>query len=193
MRPGRLYLIDTSALARIGHTRVSEVVTGIIADQAAGGTGCSPPTAIVCGVAPSRVAAALSVPLQHALGARLIDDTDPAAGVTFPVTGLATNGAGSLHAGALAGVLELAGYLAVLPTLGPHEHAVTHAVATQLADAAPEGSDVVVSATVDRRTRHLAFVSVTATCGKSVVARAQLTKSVVRLPTETGATEPELR
>jgi predicted nucleic acid-binding protein len=33
--PSRLYLIDTSVLARIGHAGVREVVTGLIADRAA--------------------------------------------------------------------------------------------------------------------------------------------------------------
>ena len=126
-----------------------------------------------------RVAAALAVPLQHALGARLVDDADPTAGVVLPVTGLAANGAGGLHAAALSAVLELAGYLAVLPTLAPDEHAVTHAVATQLVAAAPEGAEVVVTAALDRRTRRLAFVSATATSGGALVARAQLTKSIV--------------
>ncbi len=128
-----------------------------------------------------RVAAALAVPLQHALGARLVDDADPAAGVVFPVTGLAGNGAGGRHAAALSAVLELAGHLAVLPTLDPDEHAITHAIATQLVAAAPEGADVVVTAALDRRTRRLAFVSATATCAGALVARAQLTKSVVAL------------
>lgn len=126
-----------------------------------------------------RADAALSVPLQHALGARLADPADPTAGVVFPVTGLALNGAGGLHAGALAGVLELAGLLAALPELGPDEHAVTHAIATQLLAAAPEGAEVTVTGTLDRRTRRLVFVTVAATAGESLVARAQITKSVV--------------
>jgi acyl-coenzyme A thioesterase PaaI-like protein len=127
----------------------------------------------------ARAAAALAVPLQHALGARLADPADPTAGVVFPVAGLALNGAGGLHAGALAGILELAGLLAALPELGPDEHAVTHAIATQLVAAAPEGAEVTVTGTLDRRTRRLVFVTVAATAGETVIARAQITKSVV--------------
>ncbi len=33
--PGRLYLIDTSALARINHGRVRDIVAGLVADHAA--------------------------------------------------------------------------------------------------------------------------------------------------------------
>lgn len=122
---------------------------------------------------------ALAVPLQRALGACLLDDADPTAGVRFAVADLAVNGAGGLHGGALSGVLELAGYLALLPRLAPDEHAVTHSVATQLFAAAKEGDDVEVRGVLDRRTRRLAFLSVTAAVGDRQIARAQITKSVV--------------
>ena len=124
---------------------------------------------------------ALAVPLAHALGARLLDPADPAAGVRFPVTDLALNGAGGLHGGALSGMLELAGYLAVLPELTTAEHAVTHAVATQLMAAAREGEDVQVRGVLDRRTRRIAFTTVSATVGDRLIARSQITKSVVTL------------
>lgn len=137
-------------------------------------------TELVAGPALARRADdALAVPLQHALGARLLDPVDPTAGVRFTVADLATNGAGGLHSGALSGVLELAGHLALLPQLTVAEHAVTHAVATQLFAAAKEGNDVEVRAVLDRRTRRLAFLSVTAAVGERLIARAQITKSVV--------------
>ncbi len=126
-----------------------------------------------------RAGEALAVPLQHALGARLLDSADPTAGVRFTVADLAGNGAGGLHGGALSGVLELAGYLALLPQLTVDEHAVTHAVATHLFAAAKEGDDVEVRGALDRRTRRLAFLSVTASVGDRLIARAQITKSVV--------------
>ncbi len=122
---------------------------------------------------------ALAVPLQHALGARLLDPADPTTGVRFTVADLATNGAGGLHGGALSGLLELAGYLALLPRLTVEEHAVTHAVATQLFAAAQEGDEVEVRGGLDRRTGRLAFLSVTASVGGRLIARAQITKSVV--------------
>lgn len=125
-----------------------------------------------------RAAAALAVPLQHALGARLLDPDDPAAGVVLPVAGLAATG-GALHAAALGAACEVAAYLAALPYLAPSEHAVTHAVATQVFAAAREGEEVTVIGTADRRTRRLAFLSVTAAVGDRPIARAQITKSVV--------------
>lgn len=133
-----------------------------------------------------RVELALAVPLQAALGAALLDPRDPAAGVRFTVTGLALNGAGGAHAAALAAVLELAGYLALLPQLTGSEHALTHSAALQLAAPAAAGQDVEATGTLDRRSRRLAFVSVTATCQGQLVARAQLVKSIVAIQPVTG-------
>jgi len=126
-----------------------------------------------------RAGEALAIPLQHALGAQLLDPSRSGAGVGFQVGQLASNGAGGLHAAALSAVLELAGYLAVLPQLTTAEHALTHSISTQLMAAARDGESVEVRGALDRRTRRLAFVSVTAVVGDRLVARAQLTKSVV--------------
>ena len=89
------------------------------------------------------------------------------------------NGAGGLHAAALSAALELAGYLALIPQLMQAEHALTHAVATQLVAAAQEGERVEVRGAVDRRTRRLAFVYVVATVDDRTIARCQLTKFIV--------------
>lgn len=129
-----------------------------------------------------RATAALEVALQHALGAELIDATDPAAGVRFPVTGLAVTPAGTLHAGALTVIIELAGYLAVLPTMPDTEHAVTHTISTQYLRAARAGDRVAVVGAVTRRARSLAFVSVVAELGEGLlIAHSQITKSIVSL------------
>jgi acyl-coenzyme A thioesterase PaaI-like protein len=88
-------------------------------------------------------------------------------------------GRGALHAAALGTVLELAAYLALLPSLSVSEDAVTHAIATQLVAAAKDGDRVEVRGQVDRRTRRLAFLSVVATADDRTIARAQLTKSIL--------------
>jgi acyl-coenzyme A thioesterase PaaI-like protein/nitroimidazol reductase NimA-like FMN-containing flavoprotein (pyridoxamine 5'-phosphate oxidase superfamily) len=126
-----------------------------------------------------RAQQALAVPLAAALGVSLLDVDDPTAGVAFTVATLADNGAGGAHAAALAAVLELAGYLALLPQLDVEEHALTTASAMQLIAPAPAGQVVEVRATADPRTRRVAFVSAFAACGSVVVARSQLTKAIV--------------
>lgn len=128
-----------------------------------------------------RVAVALTVPLQCALGARLIDRADPAAGVTFPVRGLACTPVGTVHAAALSTGLELAAYLAVLLELGETQHAVTHAAAVQYVAPAYEGEHVLVVGRLVRRARSVAFLTAVATVLDRVVAEAQITKSIIEL------------
>lgn len=131
-----------------------------------------------------RARLAVGLPLPAALGVALLDDADPAAGAVLAVSGLVDGGAGAAHAGALAVLLEAAGYLAVAPSLRADEHAVTHSSATTLVRAAGVGETVIARGALDRRTRRLAFVTVTATVGEDVVARAALVKSVVARPAE---------
>jgi acyl-coenzyme A thioesterase PaaI-like protein len=126
-----------------------------------------------------RARLALAVPLAAAVGAELLDERDPQAGVAFTVGGLTDDGGGFVHASALAGVLELAGQLALIPYLTPDEHAVTRTLGLQLMAAPGTGALVAASGEVDRRGRRLAFVTATATVAGQVVARAQLVQSVV--------------
>ncbi|KAA1020488.1 hypothetical protein FVA95_21305 [Pseudonocardia sp. EV170527-09] len=128
-----------------------------------------------------RVALVLAVPLQAALGARPVDDADPAAGVAFEIGELADGGAGGAHAGALAVGLEVGALLAVLPHLTEAEHAVSVSTAVTLPAQAPRGGEVAFRGTLDRRTGRSAFTSVTAVCAGVVVARAQIVKAVVRV------------
>jgi acyl-coenzyme A thioesterase PaaI-like protein len=129
----------------------------------------------------ARAAQALAVPLQVALRVRFLDATDPTRGLVLPVSSLAINPGGTLHAGALGAVLEFAGFLALLPTLSATEHAVTHHISTQFLSAGQEGEDVHVTSALDRRTRRLGFVSSTAMVGERLVARSQITKSVIEI------------
>ena len=129
----------------------------------------------------ARAEAALAIPLQVALHARPIDPDRPADGLEFPVTGLAINPGGTLHAGALGAIVEVSGLLALLPALAANEHAVTHHIATQILSAGREGDLVRVTAVLERRTRRLGFVSATATVGDRLLARSQITKSVIEV------------
>ncbi|HVV13176.1 PaaI family thioesterase [Amycolatopsis sp.] len=127
----------------------------------------------------ARASQALAVPLQAEVGVRLLDESDPPAGVWFTVDGLAYNGFGGVHAAALQTALEVAAYLALLPQLTVDEHAITHALSTQLIAGAPVGERVEARGTLDRRGKRTAFLSVVASCDGRTVARGQLTKSVV--------------
>jgi acyl-coenzyme A thioesterase PaaI-like protein len=126
-----------------------------------------------------RVQAALDIPLQNALGARPADSSQPTGGLVFPVTGLAINPGGTLHAGALGAILELQGFLTLLPELADDEHAVTHHISTQLLSPGKRDEEILVTAVLERRTKRLGFVTATATVGDRLVARSQITKSVI--------------
>ena len=114
------------------------------------------------------------------------------------VAGIAVTPYGTLHGAALAAALELTGFLAVLPTLGADEHAVTHHIATQHLRPAAAGARVLVRAQLSRRSRALGFVTATAWAagdpdptlepspcdgsrGHPQIATTQITKSIVRL------------
>jgi acyl-coenzyme A thioesterase PaaI-like protein len=129
----------------------------------------------------ARTEVALAIPLQVAMHARPVDPDRPADGLEFPVTGLALNPGGTLHAGALGAILELTGLLVLLPALAANEHAVTHHIATQILSAGREGDLVRITAVLERRTRRLGFVSVTATVDDRLLARSQITKSVIEI------------
>lgn len=128
----------------------------------------------------ARVALAMKVPLVAALHPELVSD-DLTAGVQARIDGLAGNGAGGTHTAALTALLELAGYLALTPVLDATEHAISHAVALQLLAPAPAGATVRCVGSLDRRGHRLAFLTAVATIGDDVIARAQLTKSIVVL------------
>jgi len=129
----------------------------------------------------ARTDAALAIPLQVALHAMPVDPERPGDGLEFPVTGLALNPGGTLHAGALGAIMELSGLLALLPELAATEHAVTHHIATQILSAGREGDVVRVTAALERRTRRLGFVTATAVVGDRLLARSQITKSVIEV------------
>ncbi|GAA4904357.1 acyl-coenzyme A thioesterase PaaI-like protein [Actinomycetospora succinea] len=130
----------------------------------------------------ARAEAALAVALPDALGVEFVDPYAPLDGVVLPVTGIAVTPAATAHASALGAAIELAGYLAVLPTLTPAQHAVTHQISTQYLRPAASGTRVRVVGTLAKRARELAFVSVTASLEDGPdrpVALSQITKSIV--------------
>lgn len=143
-----------------------------------------------------RAEQALEVALPRALQVQFIEPDDPGAGVQFVVDGLAVTPFGTLHGAALAAVVELAGFLAVLPTLDLDEHAVTCHIATQHLRAAHAGDRVEVAAQLDRRSRTMGFVTAGAlTLGPTdgadhhpagrhpPIAASQITKAIVRSST----------
>ncbi len=128
----------------------------------------------------TRISDFLGVGLNGALGLELVDPEHPSAGVRMPVEGLAATPFGGGHAAAIEALLDVTALVTLLPHLEDGEHAVTHAASFQLIGATPTGSVLEAEAHLDRRTRRTAFLQVVARIDSEVVARAQVTKSVVR-------------
>lgn len=126
-----------------------------------------------------RVAGVLAIPLHGYLGLELTDPANPAAGVAFTVGEPSVNNNGVLHGGVVTAVLDVASYLATLPTLGQGENAVTHDLSASLLRAVDAGARVAVAGEVLRRGRRLVFVRAEARCEGRLVAVGQVTKSVV--------------
>lgn len=122
--------------------------------------------------------AAFGQPLIQFLEAAPVDFSDPAAGLVATVTGQAVNGAGFLHGGAIAALLELAAWMALYPTLDATESATTHAFSATYVEPAQLGQEVHAVGSVIRRGRRLAFVTASMTASGRTVATALVTKSI---------------
>ena len=127
----------------------------------------------------ARVQAVLDIPLHRFLGLELLDPADPPAGIWFPVGPAAQNQVRLLHGGVVTALLDVAGYLALMPHLTDDEHAVTHDQSVSLLRPVPADRRVELRGTVLRRGRAVAFLRADATVEGTLVATAQLTKTVV--------------
>jgi uncharacterized protein (TIGR00369 family) len=127
----------------------------------------------------ARVQAVLDIPLHRFLGMELRDPAEPSAGIWFPVAPPAQNQAAVLHGGVVYTLMDVASFLALLPSLADAEHAVTHDLTVSLLRPVAADARVDVTGTVLRRGRAVAFMRAEATVDGQVVAAAQVTKSVV--------------
>lgn len=125
-----------------------------------------------------RLHLALDVPLLQFLGVSAVNDHDPAAGIEFAQSSAALNAVGALHGGAIATVLDVAAYLALLPQLADEEEAVTHMVSLSYLARPEAGAQLKASGEVLRRGRRLAFVTAALSCGDRLLATASVTKSI---------------
>lgn len=121
----------------------------------------------------------LEVALHRFLGVRLLDPSQPAAGIAFTVDAPAVNNANVLHGGIVTALLDVACYLALLGELPADQNAVTHDVAASLMRPVPRGAEVQIRASVVRRGRSVVFLRAEASSEGKVVAAGQVTKTVV--------------
>ncbi len=127
----------------------------------------------------ARVRVLLGIPLHRFLGVRLADAGDPAAGILLPVEEPALNNVGLLHGGVVTALLDVASYLALLPSLDDGQHAVTHDLFASLIRPVPRGSLLRLRGAVVRQGRAVVFLRAEASVDGVIAATAQVTKTLL--------------
>src|SRR5918996_1147525 len=123
----------------------------------------------------ARAGRALDVPLLDFLNAAPLDERDLTQGIFVELSAPALNAVGGVHAGALATMLEVTAYLAIVRELKPEEEAITHDFFASYIARIPPDARLEARGTVVRRGGRVAFVSAEARADGSVVATASVT------------------
>jgi uncharacterized protein (TIGR00369 family) len=121
---------------------------------------------------------ALAVPLLRFLGASLAAGPDGFWGIDLQRGANSLNAVDALHGGAIATVLDVAAYLAVLPQLTAAEEAVTIAFSASYVAAAGPDQPLRATGAFIRRTRHLAFATAELCSAGRSLAIATVTKAI---------------
>jgi uncharacterized protein (TIGR00369 family) len=124
----------------------------------------------------------LDHPLHRLAGLTLRRQEPGKAVARFRVDGSALNLSGVLHSGVLYGLMDAAGFLALVTVLKPEELAATHDIHISVMRAVPRGEEVELRAEVIRRGVNVAFIRCDAfrlaATGDQLAATAIVTKSL---------------
>jgi len=125
----------------------------------------------------SRYRAILEIPLHRHLGLVFDGAEDGVARAHFDATPEAL-AFGGLHGGVLYTLADAVCMLALLPSLDPSQHAVTHDLYVSVMRPVPAGARCELTARVLKLGRSLAFLEATAEVDNRIVASARITKSI---------------
>ncbi|HEY0975776.1 MAG TPA: PaaI family thioesterase [Solimonas sp.] len=123
----------------------------------------------------------LQHPLHRAMGVTTIDAQDGKAQLEIEVGGDAVNAAGVFHGGIAYCLADMVCYAALLSVLDDGENAVTHDIHVSMLRGARRGDRIRFEGRVLKRGRNVAFMESQAWCGDHLIARATVTKSVIRM------------
>lgn len=123
----------------------------------------------------------LQHPLHRMMGVETIDAVDGQASLEIEVTAERVNAAGMFHGGLVYTLCDMACYAALLTQLEDGENATTHDLHVSLLRAARLGDRVRFVGRVLRKGRSLAFLEAEAWQGEQRIARATVTKSILRI------------
>ncbi len=128
----------------------------------------------------SLISAVLEHPLHRAMGVETIEASAGRSRIELAIGANAVNMAGVLHGGVVYTVCDMACYAALLTLLPEGDYAVTHDIHVSLLRAARLGDRIVFSGRVIKRGRGIAFMEAEAHCGDQLLARATVTKSILK-------------
>ena len=119
-------------------------------------------------------------PLHRAMGVERIEAANGRSRIEIDVGPGMVNAAGMFLGGNVYTICDMACYAALLSELPEGENAVTHDIHVSLMRGAKAGDRVVFSGRVIRRGRSIAFLEAEARVGEDLVARATVTKSILK-------------
>ena len=122
----------------------------------------------------------LSHPLHRYIGVQDIDAADGNARIELTIDEHTVNPRGAFHGGVAYLLCDMACYAALLSVLSEGENAATHDLHVSMLRAAKLGERVVASAKVIKRGRNIAFMEATLHAGDKLLARATVTKSIIK-------------
>ena len=119
-------------------------------------------------------------PLHRAMGVERIEAANGRSRIEIDVGPGMVNAAGMFLGGNVYTICDMACYAALLSELPEGDNAVTHDIHVSLMRGAKAGDRVVFSGRVIRRGRSIAFLEAEARVGEDIVARATVTKSILK-------------
>jgi uncharacterized protein (TIGR00369 family) len=121
-----------------------------------------------------------SHPLHRFMGVEKIHAGNDASSIEIVVSDNTVNARGAFHGGVAYTLCDMACYTALLSQLADGENAATHDIHVSLLRAAQRGDHVVVTGKVIKRGRSIAFMEAEIHCKGELLARATVTKSILR-------------
>ena len=121
-----------------------------------------------------------SHPLHRMMGVEKIESVNGSSSIAFTVGDMSVNARGAFHGGVAYTICDMACYSALLGLLNEGENAATHDIHVSLLRAAVRGDRIVTTGKVIKRGRNVAFMEAEMHCGDELIARATVTKSILR-------------
>lgn len=129
------------------------------------------------------LAAVESHPLHRAMGVEKIHAQDGKSHLEITVNGNSVNPRGAFHGGVVYTLCDMACFTALASVLADDEDAVTIDIHVSVIRAAKLGDRVKITGRVLKRGRNVGFMESEAYLGEQLIARATVTKSIIKTAT----------